>query len=348
MPTLYLYHHRTDSACLYHRFLLPSRFCSPAVEAAGGRVALTNHFPDTEAKPGDWFAFHGIPGDASVIVAIARLKQKGVRFLWSVDDSWLEIPDWNPAQLSADGEGVYRCMVDLADGVLCSTRHLAGTFVKEGVPTYTAPNLMDLSRFPDPPDTLKVELPVRLVWVGGITHKGDVEVCESALDRVLRKLGPAKVAVVFFGMKPPPRLTRDHLHRGLLHQPEMPFPQYQNILNSIKPDVCLAPLADIPFNYSKSNIRVLEAWGLLGAPVASPVGEYACVRSGEDGRYAASADEWESALTRLATDHEYRLDLAVAGRRRVEREYSWAVPACRRPWLDAIGRILDVTIPPEE
>lgn len=343
MPSIYL-NYQHDTACLYHRALLPSRYCAEAMSRVGVDLVLGEGFPDGH----DWYTFGGIPGNVETVLQIGRLKRKGGKFLWSVDDSWLEIPDWNPAKLSEAGLSCYQIMLDIADAILVSTPALARTFAGCGKRVYTAPNLMDVSTFPAPPETLTVELPVRCVWVGGLTHKNDVAIVEPVADTLLRKLGPEKVAFVFMGMSPPGRLARDFLHRGVWHQPAVQFPLYQKTVNSIKPDVYLAPLADIPFNESKSAIRVFEGWSLLACPVASPVGEYNVVRSGVDGRYAATEEEWESALLRVVRDHEYRLDLAVAGRRRVESEFNWTNPVCRRPWLDVFADLFGVPTPSED
>jgi glycosyltransferase involved in cell wall biosynthesis len=233
----------------------------------------------------------------------------------------------------------------MADLILVSTPHLASTFDDVREKVVCCPNLMDVDAYPKPPETLSVELPIRLIWAGGPTHKGDLEVIAGVVDRLLARFKD-RISVGFFGATPPHPLLRNWLHKGLMYLPAVPYSQYQRTVNTTKPDVWLAPLADIGFNRSKSAIRVYEGWCLLGCPVASAVGEYHVVRPGTDGRLCHSEDSWVSAVSTLVEDHEMRLDMAVNGRQRVEREFNWAVPACRRPWVELFARLLD-TSPPE-
>lgn len=338
-----------DSACPFHRLLLPARFCAPAFERAGHEFTVGDGLPEGS----DWYAVHGIPGNTQTIIEVGKLKACGCRFLWSIDDDWMSIPDWNPAKLNPDGVGVYGVMTHMADAFLVSTPELVRVFERFGKPVHLGPNLLDLSQFPNADHEtgaagrrdVVVKLPVRVCWVGGHTHRGDVAVMAEGLSRLMAKYGPRDVNVVFFGMQPPHELTKRFLHRNLTWQPAAPFPLYQATVNALKPNVYLAPLADIPFNLSKSNLRVMEGWALNAAVVASPVGEYRCIRSGEDGRYAHDPDEWFSAVERVTTDHQYRFDLAAAGRARVREECDWNRPACRRPWVEAFAKILDVPVP---
>lgn len=351
LKSIYL-NYNSDSACPYNRLLCPGMFCGPAFEAIGCSIEVGEGLP----KGHDIYFFHGLPNEAG-IVEIAKIKRRGGKFVWSVDDDWLTIPDWNPAKPSETGLAMYELALNLADAIVTSTPGLQKTFTERvSKPVFCCPNLMDISKFPDFPYRevdgvrlydVEVDLPVRVAWVGGPTHKEDVEQMMEGLAYILYKHGPEKVAVIFQGMAPPPKLMTRFLHKGLFHQPSVPFASYQKILNSIKPNVYLAPLAPVEFNLSKSNLRIMEAWALMTAPVASPWGEYNCIRSGHDGRYASNPDEWCNTLNRLVTDHEYRLSLAVSGRERVEKEYSWQSPQCRKPWVEMFASVLEVPTPVE-
>lgn len=349
MPKAY-FNYASDSACPFHRMLMPARFCAEAFKKHGWEINVGEGLPQGY----DLYAFHGLPNETAIF-EIAKLKRRGAKFLWSLDDDWLTIPDWNPAKPSEQGLAMYDLAKLQADWILVSTPALAATFDDVKHKVVTAPNLLDLSAFPEVPYTraedgrrnytLAVELPVRVVWSGGVTHKGDVEVVADAVGKVLTKHGPEKVAVVFQGLAPPPELLRKHLHQGLYHQGQVPFPSYQKILNSIRPNVYLAPLAPIDFNLSKSNLRVMEGWALMSAPLATPHGEYNCIRDGVDGRLARTPEDWYYQLNRLVTEHEYRLQLAAEGRGRVEAEYDWNNPKCRRPWYEALATVFGVPTP---
>lgn len=351
MPRIFL-NYPTDSACVYHRLIEPARFCSPDWRKVGCDINVGEGIPDDH----EWVGFTGLP-TALGYQAIASVKTRGVKLLWSVDDDYLTIPQWSPAHRSETDLVWHAAMKQIADLILVSTPHLASLFADVADKVVCAPNLTDLSRFPAPPpvetdsagrltSSIEVRPPVRCVWSGSVTHKGDIDILGGVIDRVLQRIDARMIRFVFFGSTPPGSLLRDHLHRGVLYQQPVAFGDYRQAVNNLRPDVWLAPLADIPFNLSKSNLRVMEGWALNAAVVASPVGEYNVVRPGIDGRLCDDADAWVSALCRLATDHQHRIELAVEGRRRVERELNWSRRECRGAWDALFSRVFGID-PPE-
>lgn len=350
MPSIYL-NYPSDSACVYHRFVEPARFCRDDWEKVGCAIDLGEGIPDKYT----WIGFHSLP-TAMGFQAIMMAKNSGMKLLWSLDDDFATIPDFNPAKRNEAEMLYWHLMKQHADLIICSTHHLASTLEDVADKVMVAPNLCDLSRFPTPPpiqtdekghltSAIEVRPPIRVVWTGSVTHRGDIQIIENAVDKVLRRVGARDVRFVFFGMYPPGNLIRDHLHRGVLYQAPVAFGDYRQAINNLRPDVWLAPLADIPFNYSKSNLRIMEGWALNAAVAASTVGEYNCLRSGVDGRLCGDEEAWVSALTRLVTDHQHRLEIAIEGRRRVEESYNWSRRECRRPWDAVWSRIFETPIP---
>lgn len=340
-----------DSGCAYHRSLLPVRYCRDEMAERGVELLCGAGLPDGF----DVYVLNGLP-PAQVVYDLTNHKRKGARIVWSVDDDWLSIPEWNPANPGEGGLVTYELMCSVADHIVVSTKYLASTFVgfqrgHDRTRVHVCPNLIDLGRFPVPPYAeedgvrymnLRPKVPVRVVWSGSHTHSKDVEEIEEPLDAFCAKFLPSRAELVFMGMPPPPRLLTKYLHRGLFHEPTKPLASYQSVLNSIDSHVYLAPLAKVPFNLSKSNLRIMEAWGLCAAPVATDWGEYACIDNGVDGRLVDSPDQWLSALTRLVTDHEHRVQMASHGRMRVEQTMSWHVEEARRPWVETYCKIAGV------
>lgn len=89
----------------------------------------------------------------------------------------------------------------------------------------------------------------------------------------------------------------------------------------------------------------MESWALMAAPIATDWGEYRCIHNGHDGRIVEDEDGWYSAMSRLATDHEYRTQLIAAGRDRVDREYSWENPKCRQQWYEVFAKLFGIRTP---
>jgi glycosyltransferase involved in cell wall biosynthesis len=61
------------------------------------------------------------------------------------------------------------------------------------------------------------------------------------------------------------------------------------------------------------------------------------VRHGETGFLVETPDQWAEAVGRLARDPDLRRRLGLAGRRRVEREFSVSVGAGR--WLEVLQTV---------
>ncbi len=341
----------SDGGCSWHRVMQPARFVAPSFEFLGKKVTLGNDFPTTGY---DAVWFHGLPTDLAAVYGM-RLKHGDAKLIWGLDDDWKSIEAHNPAKTEDydNRMAMFDVFEKLADLIVVSTPALAATFPGNDR-VVVAPNLLDLSLFPDFPFTTEGghryydfadEKQIRIVWSGGPTHSRDVEPLVEPLSRILETFGRNRVMVVFQGQFPPSELARKYLNRGVIHQPMVTFPAYQGVVNSIKPHVYLAPQEKSPFNLSKSNLRVMEGWGLMAVPVATPWGEYGCIHSGRDGRYADSTEEWVSALNRLVTDPAYRCQLAATGRQRVEDEYDWNSRKCREPWVEAFARVFEVEVP---
>jgi glycosyltransferase involved in cell wall biosynthesis len=107
-------------------------------------------------------------------------------------------------------------------------------------------------------------------------------------------------------------------------------------------DVGIAPIADIPFNRAKSNVKVKE-YAAMGVPwLASPIGPYAGLGEKQGGRLVAD-DRWDEELERLVTDERARRKLAKrgvkwAGSQRLRRNLGAWEAALRRAVALAGGR----------
>lgn len=334
--------YNADEGCRFHRLLQPARFVGAEPEFAGRVVC--DKFPDR--RPGDAVVVHGGFMERSLPVWVGEAVHEGGKFVWSIDDDFKSIPDWNPYKPKPEAWWGYHFPARAADAVLCSTESLADTFRgKVFGDVFVAPNLHDLTLYPtpEPPKNTGV---VTIVWAGSPTHRRDVEVVEKAVDHVLTKYS-RRAEFIFIGGPPPDGLMQRWLHRGLDVLDGQPLALYPQVLTAARPHVFLAPMFPCDFNRSKSNLRVLDGWALSSAVVASPFGEYACVRDGLDGLVAGSPDEWVDALDALVRNDGLRERLGAAGRKRAEAEYDWNNPACRGPWRAFYRAVLGDATPEE-
>jgi glycosyltransferase involved in cell wall biosynthesis len=324
-------HYTPSSGCDLHRLMLPYRWMAEDFPEHDFNLSLTDPFGHF-----DYLTTHGCPPLGNVR-SYGMWKRQGGRWVWSLDDDMLAVPDDNPAKLKDAELDLWYAARDLADVVLSSTPALTAA-VGRPEKTVTAPNLMPVADYGvTEPAPHQPGEPLRVLWAGSKTHQGDLEQIEAAVDRLLRKWGWPAVEFVFVGFAPG-RLLRDWLIRGVHFNPGVGLGNYPQLLNSIRPHVVLAPLKPIPFNLSKSNIRVLEGFSLAAAVVASPVGEYAVVEDGVTGLHATTADDWFHAVDRLLADRDYRDHLARSGRRRV-RDFDWADRDAREPWRQAVRQL---------
>lgn len=339
------FNYQSDSGCPYHRILMPVRYCSHYLESwYGCEVTIGENLP----LGYDIYVMTGLLTEKALL-EVLRLKHRGCQFVWSIDDDWLTIPDWNPSKPTDEQLMVYHELKRISDWVIVSTSHLATTLQDISEKVLVAKNLIDITRFPYFPYQIQsdgsriyqrdVQLPIRIVWSGSMTHYGDILQIVEPLEQILSEYTPDQVAVIFQGMFPPSQLTKKYLHKGLVYQQPVPFAAYQNIINAIAPDIYLAPLAPIEFNLSKSNLRIMDGWGLMSCVIASDFGEYRCIQHEQDGLIVGQKN-WYELLKRAIDDHEYRIRLAANGRQRVEKEYNWNKRSCILEWCEIFAKIL--------
>jgi glycosyltransferase involved in cell wall biosynthesis len=140
-------------------------------------------------------------------------------------------------------------------------------------------------------------------WIAGLTHAADAELLAIGvtLERLLATYGDLRVATIGLDLK----LRSDRYH----NLERVPFARLAHAAAAF--DIGIAPLADIPFNAARSNVKVKE-YAALGIPwLASPLGPY-CGLGPEQGGMLVADGEWEPALMRLIEDRGARRRLGRA------------------------------------
>lgn len=229
---------------------------------------------------------------------------RGAAVVWDDDDDLSAIPRGDPRHAKLGGLNgarrltAVRRMVALADLVTAPSAGLIARFGELGardglvVENQLAPQFLVDSR---PHAGLVVG------WVAGLEHRADVEriPIRTVLEQLLSEHRELRVVTVGLSLGiDDPR----YVHVPPIQLGELPA-QIAGF------DVGIAPLADIPFNRARSNIKLKEYAG-AGVPwLASPAGPYAGLGEDQGGRLVAD-DAWHAALTRLIDSKRDRKRLA--------------------------------------
>jgi glycosyltransferase involved in cell wall biosynthesis len=239
---------------------------------------------------------------------MSRLARRGVAIVYDNDDDYLLVPEEHPEyeQLSgANGRERFDRtlrMAKLARLMTASTDPVAERYRTEGVEhVEVIPNCLryDSIRPPRPHEGVVVG------WVAGLEHAADVARIPlvEALERLVAKHEDVRVECIGVDLG----LSQRYFHDELV--------QFGELSDRIAGfDIGIAPLADIPFNWARSDIKVKE-YAACGVPwLASPIGPYRDLGEAEGGRLV-SDDGWFDALDRLVRKARERRRLSAAAAR---------------------------------
>jgi glycosyltransferase involved in cell wall biosynthesis len=140
-------------------------------------------------------------------------------------------------------------------------------------------------------------------WTAALEHAAELARIPllQALRRLLAAHDQLRVASLGLRLELPEERYEHHVN--------VPIDRLQEQLGGW--DIGIAPLADIPFNRSRSDVKLKE-YGSVGIPwLASPVGPYADLGEAEGGRLVED-DAWFEALDRLV---RRRRERRILGRR---------------------------------
>jgi hypothetical protein len=148
-------------------------------------------------------------------------------------------------------------------------------------------------------------------WVAGREHKVDLEriPIAKALERLLALHVDLRILTV--GLRLPMRAERYE------HLTSVPLPNLLKVTSRI--DIGLAPLSDIAFNRSRSNVKLKEYSSGGASWLASPVGPYLGLGD-KQGGVLVEDQEWFAALDELIRHPRRRRRLARRALRWARRQ----------------------------
>jgi hypothetical protein len=244
-------------------------------------------------------------GEPLVVKAVDDLRRRGIAITWDDDDDVRLIPPDAPGyKANYGGLNVQRrigqqiAMTSKADVVTTTTQALADLFGKHfDGPTKVIESYLDSSQYAR---DVRRHDGITIGWVASLEHVTDVRMLDvtSMLRNVMARNEDVRVTTV--GVK----LDLDpdrYIHVRRLH-----FSELSKFLAQL--DIGIAPIADHPMSYARSNIKVKEYAG-AGVPwVASARGSYTGLGTKEGGITVAD-DRWEQALLELAGSRLKRMRL---------------------------------------
>jgi glycosyltransferase involved in cell wall biosynthesis len=166
-------------------------------------------------------------------------------------------------------------------------------------------------------------------WIAGLEHRADVARLKiaAALQRLMARHESVHVECigVNLGLKGP-----RYRHDGLVHFRDLPA-------RMARFDIGIAPLADIPYNHSRSDIKLKEYAASSVPWLASPIGPYKDLGENEGGLLVAD-DQWFDALDGLVRNARQRRRLARKGKKWAKRHTMDAVASrWEGLFLEAVG-----------
>ncbi len=239
---------------------------------------------------------------------LEHLKQRGIPITYDNDDDSSATPKQSPEYRNRRGlQGASRFAAQIKvarTASVCTTTSevLADKYRAAGVERVEViGNYLN----PDTERPANRHAGIVIGWIAALEHRADaahIRLAE-ALEAVLAKHPEVRVECIGVNLGLSQRYRHDE------------FVDFKLLPRRIAGfDVGIAPLTDIPFNRSRSDIKVKE-YAASGVPwVASPVGPYAGL--GEDqGGILAPDDGWFEALDRLVSSRKERKRLARKARK---------------------------------
>jgi GT2 family glycosyltransferase/glycosyltransferase involved in cell wall biosynthesis len=283
---------------------------------------------------------YAVPDVDAADALVRHCREHEIPLLYDLDDDLLHIPREHPdaKQLRPRARTVTRMMKG-ASAVWVSTPALAEALKDQRRDVRVVPNGLDerlwsaLSQ-PVPPR----QGPVRILIMGTATHDGDFALVERALDQV-KTVFTEHVAIDLIGVS-----TRGDLPAWVNRPSVTPnasasYPGFVNWITQQHWDIGIAPLADTPFNRSKSAIKTLD-YAAIGLPMlASDRLVYrGSPADGPGGWLVPDGEEaWFVAISRLIRSTALRRQLADGARTGLARFTLAAQAAERRAaWLSLL------------
>ncbi len=154
-----------------------------------------------------------------------------------------------------------------------------------------------------------------IVWIGSMSTGAHVQNIFPVLERLYRERGTIARLIGF-----PRALIEGQVPNFIEIVPWSAETELEMLASA---RIGIMPLPDEPFERGKCGFKLVQYMGIGLATVASPVGENAyIVQDGKTGFLADSDDQWYECLNSLLNAPEMAKNMACAGHKRFNADYS--------------------------
>lgn len=245
-----------------------------------------------------------------------QLKKAGVAVVWDNDDDLASIPKGSPTYSAFTGmqgqwvQSGISTMLRTADIVTTPSETLA-----ERYRARSSAEVRVLDNYLPPtftrPERVMPHQGIVIGWLAALEHHYDANELKlrEVIEALLRRHHTLEIMTIGVDL-------------GLSSNRYRPFPIL--LYGELPPylvnfDIGIAPLADIPFNSARSNVKLKE-YAAMGIPwLASPIGPYAGMGEQQGGRLVHD-DGWYEELDRLILDADERSRLGRRGKQWAQTE----------------------------
>lgn len=284
------------------------------------------------------------PAGKNGVLMLENLVGHRARLVYEVDDDMLQVDPSGLPHLYDERarESIRRC-IRLSDLITVSTDVLAEQIRPINPNVAVLPNHIH-------EDMLTLVRPKRdrltVGWAGGYSHLPDMMTVLDPLRDVLDSHPDVDMHFAGFdythALAPFRGTDPSSVNAGLRRQCRWSTWEVDvwRHYTRIDFDIGIAPLAPIPFNDSKSNLKALE-YAALGIPtIAADLPPYqGFVVDGVTGFLVRTEDEWRARLRDLINDGAMREEM---GKKARDVAAGWTIQDGWRKWSDAYERVADM------
>ena len=297
----------TTGSCSLYRAWLPC----VGLASRGHYVRYSQQWQPQMLDEFDLFVFQRNSLKATVELIYA-IRQQGKPVIYDMDDDLLRIPLTNPvywSYMDRPGAGWYQMQSIMRSSCLTVTTSELQEVYGRMKKSYIIPNWLNIREHLDAKPIRVANDRIMMFWGGSNTHKECLMLLGDVIPEIFKRY--PNVGLVVMGDDLPFEVDWDRIY-------QVPWGKYRFFkMIMMGCDIGLAPLAHIPFNLGKSDLRIKELAAAKLPMVASNYGEYGKAAPIAGGLVANTPEEWIEHLSRLIEDSDER-------RYRSELVWDWA------------------------